>query len=148
MADLEVFASILTPTGWIELEDEPNGYWLHKDAFAKKAVSHRKREVSSEWVAGTFVADAVRENVIEDVVVYVQGRTPYEMRQRLDALTDGFDQLSYKMTLTEGDLEETWQCNLADYSIECGQEFRLARLAIVRASVPRLPGVTTRQVVG
>lgn len=147
MADLDVSASVLAPTGWIELEDAANGYELHKDSFARRATSHRKTEVANEWVPGTYVTRSVRESVSEDVVVYVRGASPFELSERVSALTDAYDQLAYSFKLRIGDLEQTWSCaSPADYTVETQQEFWIATLAVVRATVPRLPAMTIAQV--
>ena len=146
MADLDVSAAILAPTGWIELEDPEGGYELHKESFGKRSYSHRKTEVESEWVAGTYTTRSVRANVNEDLAVWVAGATPFETRMRLDALLKGLDQLSYKIRFRNVDVQETWSCFPADYQLECSQELRLARLVLVRATVPRLPAAQIAQV--
>ena len=143
---LDVSAKIETPTGWIELDDPEGGYELAADSFATAAISHRKTEVSSEWLEGTFVTRSVRENVAEAVNVYVAGATPYELAARLKALTDGFDQLGYAMVVRFADAAEDWSCQVADYTIETKVEMRHATIALVKASVPRLPAKTLTRV--
>lgn len=144
--NLDVTAKIQTPTGWLELEDEANGYTLSADSFASSAVSHRKVEVSSEWMEGTFVVRSVRENVTETVSVFVTGATPAELSDRLLALTDGFDQLNYAMVVRFADAQETWSCQVADYTTSTKAELRHATMAQVTATVPRLPSVVRAKV--
>ena len=144
--NLDVSARIETPTGWIELEDEDNGYALAADSFATAAVSHRKSEISSEWLEGTFVTRSVRENITETVAVYVTGDSPHQLRTRLSALTDGFDQLQYKMTVRFGNAEETWSCWVSDYTTSTKVEMRFATMALVTATVPRLPAAALTKV--
>ena len=146
MIDLDCSARIMTPTGWIELADRAGGYELGPDAFTQAAVSHRKSEISSEWLEGTFVTRSVRENVTETVSVYVYGDSPYELATRLDALTDGFDQLQYSMVVRFGDAQHEWDCWVADYTIATRQEMRFATMALVSAQVPRLPAAARTQV--
>lgn len=144
---LNVQISLETPTGWVDLEDELNGYYLHSDTMGTRSGTHRKTEVSNEYVAGTFVVRAVRENVTEALVIYVQGATPFQLKERVKVIEDGFDQLHYNVMIKDSDSVETWNCQLADYTLETSQPYQFATLALIRATVPRLPQVTRVQVV-
>lgn len=139
--------SISTALGPLALEDEANGYELHKDTFGTRNQSYRKTEVSGDWTEGTDVDRAVRENVVESVAVYVSGATHYQFATRLKALTDALEQLQYTITRQIGDLQEVWRCVPADYTVETGQELIFATMGLVRAQVPRKPAVTMTQVV-
>lgn len=141
MSDLEVSFELETPTGWLLLEDPEGGYELHKDSFASRAVSHRKQEVSGEWIEGSYVTRSVRENVTEDVAIWVGGETFFDMDDRVQALVDGLEQLGYGARKVVGDLTETWTCSVADYTIECSQEYMASTVCLVRAKIPRLPAV-------
>ena len=74
---LDVDARILGPAGWIDLEDEANGYTLHDDFANSRATTQRKTDTMGDWVEGTFTVRAVRENVTESVAVWVDAVTPY-----------------------------------------------------------------------
>jgi hypothetical protein len=143
---LDVSFSIEAPSGWIELEDRENGYELHKEAKAERGTQWRKKEISSGYVEGTYVTEAVKENITEPVVVYVYGETPFELETRIIALTDAFDQLQYEIRMRNGDLLETWDCAVADYVVQSPQELINSTMAVVRATVPRRPSVTRAQV--
>ena len=144
---LDVSAKILTPTGWLELENAAGGYELGAESFSEASVGHRKTEITSEWIEGSFVSRAVKEEVSEKVSVYVKGTTPYDLQVKLKALTDGFDQLSFSMVVRFADNQETWDCLVSEYSISTKQEMRFATIALVNATVPRAPTVTRLQVV-
>jgi hypothetical protein len=146
VSDLDVSLQLMTPGGWLELEDPDNGYELHKDSFATRSVSHRKQEAASDWIEGSYTARSVRENVVEEIVVWVSGATHFVMDARVDALLAGLEQLSYPVIRRTTDLQETWSCTVADYTIETSQEYSMATLALVRAKVPRLPAVDKVQV--
>jgi hypothetical protein len=136
-----------TLVGWVDLEDVANGYEIHRDSFAQRAVTHRKTEVSSEWIGGSWFSRAVPENYMEAVVVWVTGDTPFQLAERVSVLTNTFDLLGYGMRFTNNDLREVWACQLADYVIETSQPFMYATTAVVRATVPRLPTVVRTQIV-
>lgn len=146
MSDLDISVQIETPTGWLELEDEANGYTVGADSFVSSAVTHRKTEINSEWMEGTFISRAVRENVTETVAVYVTGNSPHQLATRLNRLTDGFNQLSYAMVVRFGDVSETWSCWVSDYTVATKTELRHATIAVVSATVPRLPSVAQSKV--
>lgn len=146
--DLIIQVELEAPIGWIQLEDRENGYELHKDALSSKTISHRKTDISSEWMAGTFTAHSVRDNAVEPIVFYVAGATPWEHQMRLDAATDALSQVSWRVRITRGNLRTTWRCNPSDYTVESTQELQVAQLSIVRASISHLPNVLHEEVVG
>lgn len=140
---LDVAFAIQAPSGWVELEDPANGYEAHKETRAEQGVSWRKQEISSTFVEGTFVNDAVKENVTETLAIYVDAHTPYELAVRVKVLTDALSQIRYQVRMRSGNLLETWDCAVADYTVQTPQEMINSRMAVVRASVPRRPTVVT-----
>lgn len=147
MADLDVAFAVHTPTGWIELEDPVNGYELHTESFAARSVSHRKNEVSNNWIPGEYNSRAVRTNVVEDVGFFVGGSTAYECRMRAQAVTEAFDSLHFQARMRIEDYQETWECTTSDYVLESNQPLIVAKLVLVRAKVSRHPQVYVEQVV-
>jgi hypothetical protein len=135
---LDLSCKIQAAAGWIDLEDGLH-YSVHGESFAESSQTFRRHEVSSEWVEGTFPINAVRENVAEQLVVWVKGSTHYEYVQYRNKLTAALTQLSYQLMLRIEDLATYWQCWAADYTLQEQREFRHARIGIVRATVPRLP---------
>lgn len=144
---LDVDARILGPSGWIDLEDEANGYTLHDDFANSRATTQRKTDTMGDWVEGTFTVRAVRENVTESVAVWVDGTTPYQLATKVEALTDALDQLAFQMVVRFGDSEETWQIvQPADHVEAYDKAYRFSTLCLVRATVSRLPTLTRVQV--
>lgn len=135
---LQVSGKIETPTGWLDLDDGI-AYEFEATAFGERGVTWRKQEVTSPFIEGTFVTGAVRENVLEQVNVYVRGESHSQLAQRVKRLTDAFGQLSYRMMLRFDDVARYWDCQPADYTVVTQREFVHARMALVRAQVPRLP---------
>ena len=146
VGQLDLSARLETPTGWVELEDEANGYCLSAESFTNSVVNHRKIEVQSEWMEGTYVARSVRDNVQEIVAVWVSGNTPNDLSNRIQVLTDGFDQLNYQIITRFGDDQTTWKCFVAGYTIATKIEMRFATSALLTATVPRLPSVNRMKV--
>jgi hypothetical protein len=145
--NLDLSVVIDTALGPLELEDAVGGYEIGKASFATAPTTWRKQEISAEYVEGTYVNRAVRENVQEALEVYVSGSTQFEFQTRVSALLDALGQLVYTITRRIGDAQEVWSCTVADYSLETQQEFLVATIGKVTARVPRLPTVTRTQVV-
>lgn len=138
---LDISAKIETASGWLSLEDG-QFYSLSAETLASRSQSYRKREVTSEWIEGTFPVTAVRDNTVEAVVVYFRGNTAWEFRQNQLALTDALEALSFQFMFRQDNLTEYWQCFVSDYTVEVQHEFRHALLGVVRAQIPRLPEAT------
>lgn len=145
MSDIDVSFQLLTPTGWIELEDPENGYELERGSFATRSVSHRSNIVNSEWVAGSYASRSVRDNITEDVSFYVGGATTFECRTRMQAVLEGFEALTYQAIMRIEDYQETWTCIPADYTLESDQPLIAATLVLVRAKIPRHPAALVEQ---
>lgn len=144
---LDVSAAIQAPTGWIQLEDRINGYSLHDEFGATRGTTQRKTDTSSEWVEGTFTVRAVRENVTESVAVWIEGPTPFVLADRVQALTDALDQLSFQMVVRFADSQETWQIvQPADYVEQYEKAYRFATTCLVKATISRLPSLSRVQV--
>lgn len=143
MADLDLAARIVANGVTLELEQAP--YSLAATSRAAAQVSHRKHEVSSPYVEGSFATHAVRENIVEPVDVYIETTNRRLMRDALDALELA---LSFPNWTLQWDwrglngVRETWTCFAASYTIETSQPLMVATMALVRAQVPRLPTKT------
>ena len=147
MSTLDISFEILTPSGWVELEDPANGYSLHRDSFNQRTVQHRSLMASNDWVAGAYAARSVRDNVVEDVAFYVNGETTYECMSRVDLVLSAFDSLTYQARLRRNDHRETWTCTPADYTLESDQPLIFATMVLVKAKIPRHPTKAVEQVV-
>lgn len=138
---LSLSCTITAPTGTLQLE-QPGVYKLEKSTRDNRQVAHRKIEAANPFVGGSFVVHAVPENVTENVSVYVYANTALLLKDRVKALTDAFDQVSYTMTFRTENVTETWRCSVADYMIQSGHELQHNFMALIKASVPRNPKVT------
>jgi hypothetical protein len=145
-SELDVAARIHTATGWVELDDEENGYVLAAESFGERSVTHRKTEITSEFVGGSYVTRSVREQITETLSLYVYGINAMQLDDRIDVVTDALEQLNYQMVVRFGNSQETYTCSPADYTVTTKQEFRHATMAQIKATVPRLPATTRAQV--
>lgn len=129
------------PAGAIQLEQ--NGvYKLEKSTRNTRSVSHRKVEATNPFVEGSFTVSSVRENITEQVSIYVYATTTTELRTRINAVTAALDQIRYSLAFTTDGDTETWTCMAADYTVEASHEQQHAYMANIKATIPRLPKVS------
>jgi hypothetical protein len=149
VAELSVGCQLLTPSGWLEVEDEPNGYSVHADTINTRAVTHRTKDAKGDWVEGGFAFSAVRENITETLAIWVFGYgSVFAFRQRMEVLEDTFNQLWWQVALTVADAKETWTvAEPADYTITTSGPFFVATTGFITAQVPRLPALLLEEVV-
>lgn len=136
--EFDLAVKISSPTGWYDLEDGLH-YAIHGDSFASFQQTWRKTEINSPWIEGSYPVNAVRENVTEQLAVWVSGETAREEREYRDKLIATIEQYSYMLMVRFGDVAEYWNCFASDYSVETQKEFLWAQLSVVRANVTRLP---------
>jgi hypothetical protein len=115
---------------------------LGAESFGDRQTSFRRSEVSSPYVEGTFVINALRENVTETLDVIVEDREGLRLADAVSALTSALCQVRYTMQVQVRRDVWTWNAYAADHSVQTKREFVHARLAQVRAEIPRDPNVT------
>jgi hypothetical protein len=142
MSDLDYTLEISTPLGWLLLEDEANGYSLGAGTKSEVSTSRRDRTTEGQWVEGTFTLASVKGNEEVPVEVYVEADTPAVLDQRLQVLKDAFDQLTYQIRETWEGMERVWYCMPGPYSISASTALMVAKEALFKATVPRLPTTT------
>lgn len=123
---------------WVSLHDHFN-FKIAAADFGSKSVQHRRREVSSAFYDGTFLIHSTKENVTEQVGIYVYGQSQNDVIENLAMLEELFTQFQYHLRFRVGDNEETWYCMPADFSIERTHVYLHNNMALFKASVPRKP---------
>lgn len=136
-----IISAVLSgPTGNIQLQQ--NGiYKLEASTRDQAGVTQRKTDATNPFVEGTFTVAAVRENVTENISIYVYAPSMSVRRARIDAITEALDQTHYTLAFTTEELTETWTCMAADYSIARRHELNMHYMALIKANIPRLPKV-------
>ena len=126
---------------WLSLTDG-DVYRVQGDTMAEYRVSMRRQEATNPYVDGTFLVNAVRENIEEAISVYVYSHDHLALVEAVDAVVDAFTQLSYRTYVEIDGSCQVWSCYAAtEVSVQSGREFKHARMAQVNATVPRLPAV-------
>lgn len=137
---ISITCKIASPTGWLDLNDGRR-YQLEKSSFGESSTTWRKREVTSDYVEGTYVVNAVRENVVETLSVWIYGETYYDVEAAEARLVEAISQLSYQLMFRTNNSASYYDCTVGDYQTTASHEFRHAGIKLLKASVPRHPDV-------
>lgn len=135
--DLLVGCRLTVPGGWLDLMSGP--YRLSADAFTEQETTWRRSEVASPFVEGSWTVNAVRENVTEQLDVWVRGVDTAGTSRAVQALLDALAQLNFGLEVTFDSVTAFYQCYVADVSVKTPRELRFSRMAQVSALVPRHP---------
>lgn len=144
-SQITVAARISTPYGWLYL-GQGTQYRLGAGSFENQQTTFRRSEVQSPYVEGTFVINALRENVTESLDVIVEERPNLGTADAVRALGSALSQVRYSVQVQIRRDVWTWQAYAADHTVQTKREFVHARLAQVQAEIPRDPNVTYERV--
>jgi len=137
---ITIRCKISTPSSWFDVNNH-DGYELAGDTRQVIQVTHRKQTIQSPYVPGTFTVNAVKENVTESMSWWVRGADHHDMEVKVRRLCEAISQPDYYIDWTVEEHTEVWLCQTADYSVETRREYLHARLAMVKAQIPRYPEV-------
>lgn len=123
------------------------GYLLHADTRNARAVQWRKQTVENNWVEGSFDVSAVRQNIIENLWVWVYGSSHDDCERKITALTNVVSQQSFNATWLEStttgtQTQEVWSCSWSEFTVETQREYHYANMALVKINLNRRPRVT------
>lgn len=135
-----VAARISTPYGWLYLGTGTQ-YRIAAGSFEDQRTTFRRSEVTSPYVEGTYVINALRENVTESLNVMVEDREALSLADAVRALGSALCQVRYSVQVQLRRDVWTWQAYAADHTVSTKREFLHARLAEVKAEIPRDPNV-------
>lgn len=138
-------ARISTPYGWLYL-GQGTQFRIAAGSFEDRQVSFRRSEVTNPFVEGTFVVNALRENVTETLSVWVEGTGDLGVADAVESLGVALSQVTYTMQVQlRADLY-TWSAYASDYTVSTKREFLHARIAQVNAEIPRDPNAVRERV--
>jgi hypothetical protein len=123
---------------WLDVSDGVN-YKVAKDSLTSSAVTFRRDEVTNAFVEGKFLVNALRDNVVENLVIYVYGDTMSSLKTKIDALTSAVSQVNFNARITMGSMQKLWECWSSDYTVGITTEFLHNTQAMVTVQLHRLP---------
>lgn len=139
---------ISTAADWLELNSGP--FRLEGESFAEEATTWRKDDIDNPFVEGTWTVNALRENVVETLNIWVRGDAAYAdaltTSRGLETLKAVFSQPNYLIEFNQDGELYTYVCQVADFSISRTREFRHEGIAKFSAQIPRHPVYTLEDV--
>lgn len=140
MSDIAISCRLTTPNGWLDIND--GVYRLASDAFGESATVWRRREASNPFVEGTWTVSAVRENVTEQLSVWVRGEFVEQTSAAVQELLDALGQRNFGLEVTFDGVQRFYTCFVADARVLASGPMRASRMAQVVAEIPRHPVFT------
>ena len=116
-------------------------YKVAKGSFENSAVQFRRDEVTNPFLEGKFTVNALRDNVMETLAIYVYADDLATLNTRVDALTDAVRSNQFLVKVTLDNSSRVWLCYAADYAVNTQMEFLHSRMALVTVTLPRHPVV-------
>jgi hypothetical protein len=128
------------PGGLMNLDDHEK-YIVAGDSFTAQTMTWRRQQVQSPYVAGKFTTHAVPDMVTEQLNIWVLGDNQMHLQRNLADLIDAFSQVYYQITWSVDIQSYTWNCEMADYSIDFTNTLTFSRHLSFKANIPRLPAI-------
>jgi len=132
-------------SNWLDISDGTN-YRVSSTTFENSAVTFRRDEVTNAFVEGKFLVNALRDNITENLVVYVYGSTMATLKTNIDALTNSVSQINFNTRVTLENSQRLWQCWASDYTVNITNAMFHNRQAMVTIQLHRLPTETVTTV--
>lgn len=134
---MDVDFLVSTKSGIVSLNSDP--YRLAGESFSQEQVTHRRTEVTNPHVEGTYVVNALRDNVTVPVSVWVTAASRAELIPALRSLCAAFDQVSFTAQLVVDGYSQFWNCYASDYTVTASRELMHATRARVDIDLVRDP---------
>lgn len=147
MTKLNYFGMQATYFGdWINLNDVINFEVSADTTLSSTSRAWRKITATSPVMDGDYLVHATLGMVTEQLKFWVRGGDQVQLAENLWQLEKLFDQYDYRIRLSFEDYVETWQCQLADTTIERTHVYIHSAMASFTASIPRFPDVAREQI--
>lgn len=142
MSDLNVSLRLYTTaSNYLELNNKTT-YILADGSFETQSVQHRRKTATNPFIEGEHVVTALRDNVTEQVNVYVVGATQHAARSALLALQQALEQPTFKVVLTVDNWRTTWNCYASDYTVQASRPLLYAKRIQMMIQLLRDPNET------
>lgn len=131
----------VSSSSYIELNDNST-YRIADGSFESQAITHRRKTAASPYVEGTYVVSSLRENVTEQLNVYVMGASSYATRSALTTLQTALEQPIFTLVRTVNNWQTVWTCYSSDYSMFSSKPLMMANMVRVDIQLQRSPSET------
>lgn len=132
-------------SSWLDVSDGVT-YKVAKGTLENSAIQFRRDEVTNAFIEGKFTVNALRDNVIESIVIYAYGTTIADLKTAIDSVTTAISQVNFNTRITLENSQRLWECWASDYTVNITQEFYHNRQATINIQLHRLPKETVSTV--
>lgn len=131
--------------GWTALQDERNGLVLASETFSTSSMTLKRTQASNPYLPGTYTTRALKDNIKEQIGVYIYEDDAGTMVRKTDYLIELFVRPSFEMIVRYGDgYGVSMTAQASDYTRTTQREYQHAGVTKVVFDVPFLP--ITREV--
>ena len=124
--------------GWCELNDHVV-FTVADGSFDGEAVSWRRAEDTNPFLEGTYLINALRNNVTRPLNVYVEGQTQFDLNDNLDNLKGYLSQRQFQLVRTIDNSARLFTCFASDYAIQSDRPLMFARKALLKCQLVTHP---------
>lgn len=135
--DLEISDGV----NWISLNDHVN-YRVGAEGLGNSTQTLRRLSTTSPYYDGTFLVHSTKENVEEQLTIYITGSSQNHVTENILRLEELFSQDLYNVRLRLDDHMETWLCQPADYGIDRSHVNAHNIRATMKLTISRFPKIT------
>ena len=141
MTDLSVAAHVTRSQlglGNLDINDHTT-YAIAGPAIMGGGTAWDRKTVNAPWVDGDITVARRRQNVMEQLLVYVAGSDQSTLMSNLRTLRDAFTQDRYTLQITVGSAQNAWDCEAADYSMLYDTAHAYNKYVVATFQIPRKP---------
>jgi hypothetical protein len=131
----------VSSTSYLELNDNST-YRIADGSFENQAITHRRKTAASPYVEGTYVVSSLRDNVTEQLNVYVMGASTYATRSALATLQSALEQPIFTLVRVVNNWQTVWTCYSSDYSMYSSKPLMMANMVRMDIQLQRSPSET------
>ena len=125
--------------GWFPLQRSDDKLSLHADTLASRSVTMKRTTASNINIPGTFTVNAVPDNAVENISIWVASDDQDELDNVVDHIIELFTRVSYTLMVIKRTRTELWTGQAADYTVSTTREYRHADRALLTLQAPILP---------
>lgn len=141
MTDLPITARVTRPAlglGDLDINDHTS-YVIAGPSAMSGTVMWDRKQVNAPWVDGDITVARRRQNVMENLSIYVKGSSQADMDTKIATLIAAFTQDRYGLQIIIGSANHAWDCEAADYTVSLDTVHFHALYAQVTFAIPRKP---------
>jgi len=124
--------------GWIELNDHVSST-VGDGSFAEEQTTLRRTTDTNVFLEGSHTVNALRENVVVPLNLWLEGDTHYDLAVIVERIKDLVRRPAFQVVRTVENVSTTWDCQASDYSLSSDRPLTHARKAQLKIQLVTHP---------